>query len=258
MCRAVLPLGAVLTYQPCGALFWGCIIEWTKIKVKHFLFSSLSDAQLGQLAKILCLVATLEKIPTGKELRKICTQKRQEKLENHFKTEGKSLVFVMQKVLEDVNIVVHKRKVSRETSERYRNKQGKSDTSLDTTEKRREDKRREDKRIIYTTVENFFEHFKTTTKQPKLKLTKDKIALVKTRLNDGYTIDDLKKATGNFIKDTWDDRKKYMDLVYCIGKQKGKGDNLEKWLNYENDKKEDKPRLMETIKREGVNYEDNS
>lgn len=84
---------------------------------------------------------------------------------------------------------------------------------------------------IKGSVTDFFEYFKATTNQPKIKLTPDNTELIKKRLQEGYSMEDLKQAVDNFSKDKWEDRGKFMGLVYCIGKQRGKGDNLEKWLN---------------------------
>lgn len=69
----------------------------------------------------------------------------------------------------------------------------------------------------------------------KFKLTEDREDLIKKKLKKGYTIEELKKATDNFIQDPWDNRENYLDLIYCIGKQKGKPDNLERWLNWQPD-----------------------
>lgn len=64
----------------------------------------------------------------------------------------------------------------------------------------------------------------------KLTLTEDRKNLIKSRLKD-HPIEDLKKAVDNFVADDWEDRHKYCDIIYVIGKQRGKPDNLEKWLN---------------------------
>ena len=65
----------------------------------------------------------------------------------------------------------------------------------------------------------------------KLTLTEDRKNIIKKRLSDGYSFEQLKKAVDNFIQDDWPDRYKHIDIIYCIGKQRGKPDNLEKWLN---------------------------
>lgn len=80
-------------------------------------------------------------------------------------------------------------------------------------------------------VDDFFAYYLLKTKT-KFRLTPDKKALILSRLQTGYTIDQLKLAVDNFIKDPWEDRKKHLDLIYCIGKQRGKPDSLEKWLNF--------------------------
>ena len=78
--------------------------------------------------------------------------------------------------------------------------------------------------------EIFFNYYLLKTKKA-FKLTPDKIELIKKRLADGFTVDQLKQAVDNFVADDWEGRPAHLDLIYCIGKQKGKPDNLEKWLN---------------------------
>jgi len=78
----------------------------------------------------------------------------------------------------------------------------------------------------------FWEYFILKTKK-NFKLTRDKQELIEKRLREGYTLEQLKQAVDNFVQDTWESRAEHLDLIYCIGKQKGKPDNLEKWLNKE-------------------------
>jgi len=74
----------------------------------------------------------------------------------------------------------------------------------------------------------FFDYFLLKTKK-KFKLTPARAALIDKRLKT-HSIDQLKQAVDAFILDTWEDRHKYMDLVYCIGTIRGV-DKLEGWLN---------------------------
>lgn len=76
----------------------------------------------------------------------------------------------------------------------------------------------------------FFDYFCLKTKKA-FKLTDANKQLIAKKLKEGYTIDDLKKATDNFVRDDWPERVNRLDLIYCIGKQRGKPDNLEKWMN---------------------------
>ena len=78
-------------------------------------------------------------------------------------------------------------------------------------------------------VSDFFTYFLLKTKKA-FRLTDDCKHLIEGRLKD-YTIDQLKKAVDNFVADPWEGRKDRLDLIYCIGKQRGKPDHLEKWLN---------------------------
>ncbi len=79
-------------------------------------------------------------------------------------------------------------------------------------------------------INEFFSYFLLKTKKA-YKLTSDKRDLIGKRLKDGFTVDQLKVAVDNFVADTWEGRKDRLDLIYCIGKQNKKPDNLEKWIN---------------------------
>jgi len=81
---------------------------------------------------------------------------------------------------------------------------------------------------------------KKTFNKSLIKLTTDRKNLIKKKLKD-YSLDQLKKAVDNFILDPWGERINRLDLIYCIGKQQGKADNLEKWLSWKSgtEKKED-------------------
>ena len=87
-----------------------------------------------------------------------------------------------------------------------------------------------------TDIEDFFSYYKEKIKK-NVRLTDEKIRLIKAKLSEGYSIEQLKQAVDNFIQDDWVGRKDNLDLIYCIGKQKDKADNLEKWINYVPSKK---------------------
>jgi len=78
-------------------------------------------------------------------------------------------------------------------------------------------------------VTDFFNYFSLKTKT-KLKLDSTRSAIIRKRLTD-HSLEELKRAVDNFILDEWVDRKKFIDIVYCIG-IRNKIDNLERWLNY--------------------------
>lgn len=82
-------------------------------------------------------------------------------------------------------------------------------------------------------VVDFFNYFCEKT-QKKFALTSGRKKIIELRLQT-YPLDQLKKAVDNFILDDWPDRHKFIDIVYCIG-VRNKIDNLEKWLNYTNNK----------------------
>ena len=79
-------------------------------------------------------------------------------------------------------------------------------------------------------VTEIFGYFLLKTKQ-KLQLTSERKLIIERRYRDGQTIERLKTAVDNFIQDDWEERPKFMDLVYCIG-IRNKIDNLDKWLNW--------------------------
>ena len=78
---------------------------------------------------------------------------------------------------------------------------------------------------------SFLSYYNEKTKK-HFRPTKSNLDLINSRLKDGFTVEQLKMAVDNFVKDDWVDRHKYMDLIYCIGKQRGKPDNLERWINW--------------------------
>jgi len=80
-------------------------------------------------------------------------------------------------------------------------------------------------------TEEIFDYFRIQTNQPRIILHNSRRDLIRKRLNDGFTVDQMKNAITNFSQDTWEGRKDHMDIIYCLGQQKGKADNLEKWLN---------------------------
>jgi len=79
-------------------------------------------------------------------------------------------------------------------------------------------------------VNEFFNYFLLKTKKA-FKFTQEKGELIEKRFGEGFTLEQLKQAVDNFVQDPWRGRAEHLDLIYCIGKQRGKPDNLEKWLN---------------------------
>jgi uncharacterized phage protein (TIGR02220 family) len=112
------------------------------------------------------------------------------------------------------------------TRESLRTPQGLPECSVDKEEDKDKDKE-EDKE----SANAFFSYYLLKTKKA-FRLTKDKETLIRSRLREGFTLDQMKAAVDNFVNDPWEGRKDHLDLIYCIGKQKGKPDNLEKWINF--------------------------
>lgn len=82
-----------------------------------------------------------------------------------------------------------------------------------------------------TNIRVFFDYFCLKTKK-QYKLTPERKDIIKKRLVEGYTLDQLKLAVDNFVRDPWPDRINNLDLLYCLGKQRGKPDSLEKWIYF--------------------------
>ena len=75
----------------------------------------------------------------------------------------------------------------------------------------------------------FLSYFNLKTGK-NLRMSAPRQAIIAARLKD-HKLEELKLAVDNFSKDDWPDRKRYLDVVYCIG-VRNKIDNLERWLNY--------------------------
>lgn len=115
-------------------------MDWTKIKTKHFLFTDYNSKIKGDLVTLLCLTAHLERMPTNKEMVKATHYKALMTLQQTLNEGSTGLQSILNKVLEDVLKIEHKRVISRSTSKQYRNIKNMSDVSCDTTDKIREDK----------------------------------------------------------------------------------------------------------------------
>ncbi len=51
---------------------------------------------------------------------------------------------------------------------------------------------------------------------PPLQLTKARRSKISARLQEGFTVADLKDAAAGFYADTWEDRDKHLDPVHCF------------------------------------------
>ena len=89
---------------------------------------------------------------------------------------------------------------------------------------------KEEERINKTDVDEVFAYFLLKT-QKTYSLTNDRRSIIEGRLKEGRTVEEMKRAIDNFARDDWEGREKYIDIIYCLGKQRGKPDNLDKWLN---------------------------
>lgn len=102
--------------------------------------------------------------------------------------------------------------------------------TVDEKERVLDKSRIEKSRVDSVSVTDFFSYFCLKTKKD-FKLTSDCSDLITKRLDQGYTLEQLKTAVDNFVQDPWEGRAEHLELIYCIGKQKNKPDALEKWLN---------------------------
>ena len=174
-------------------------MEWTKIKPQHWIASPLSMSSRGCLVTLLCLTAMLERIPIEGEMLKVCNLNVLETLRKSLRNQEEILSEILEKVLQDLDKLNHKKAVSRETSKRYdEQKKGQkklSDTSSDTTEKRREEKRREDiKKVTESDFEEIWKKYKN--KDGKKDALKHFIATVKTTKD----LENINKAIDNYNK----------------------------------------------------------
>jgi hypothetical protein len=64
----------------------------------------------------------------------------------------------------------------------------------------------------------------------KFAFTDDRRRLVEQALGR-YTPEEVRYAIDRFVEDDWPERQRYLDPVYCFGKQRGKADNLDRWVN---------------------------
>lgn len=77
-------------------------------------------------------------------------------------------------------------------------------------------------------VGEVFQYF-CFTLRTKILLSPARARIIELRLKEGRTVADMKTAILNFSKDPWEDRHKYIDIVYCLGHLR-KIDQLDKWL----------------------------
>lgn len=126
-------------------------MEWIKVTVRHaeYDFVGAPDNVFRAWVMSMILTAAIEKIPDEKRLENKLGKDNYMALKNHLKENGILLVNILKKVLEDVEVVKHKRKHSRKYMEEYRcNAQRGGQQAVMLNAKIREDKRREDKTTL--------------------------------------------------------------------------------------------------------------
>lgn len=90
----------------------------------------------------------------------------------------------------------------------------------------------EDKEEEHLIADELFYYYQEKLQKPLIKFSVERKALIKKRLKDGYSKVDIKKAIDNFVLNGWGVENGYWDLVYVIGQQRGKRDNLDYFLHY--------------------------
>jgi hypothetical protein len=145
-------------------------MEWTKIKVQHFLFTDFELSHHGTLVRLLCLTAHLERMPTEKEMVKVTHYKSLTSLQQKLNEHSIDLQQVLNKVLEDAQSVQRKRDLNRSRQTSYRENHEKDNALHNATEDIRGDK------SIY----------RETSKKPKqTKTTKPTLEEVTSFINEG-------------------------------------------------------------------------
>ena len=122
------------------------MLDWVRIKQEH-ITAEFTDAQVGSLVRFQLLVARLNRHPTDKELYRETSRKTVSKLKEVLSMFGTDLEIIAIKVLEDVEKIQRRKKVSQESSSNLRLKSSDGDGHVTALDKRREEKRREDKNI---------------------------------------------------------------------------------------------------------------
>jgi len=209
-------------------------MDWIKVKVKHaeYDFLDAPDNVFRAWIMMMSFVAGSERTPTESQLKIRLGEKNYDDLKCHALHNGYDLRYIMEKVMEDVFSANSLRRMGKERQKKYREIHGSNSLhnashNADITPR---DKIRGDKIRNNTVVGEFFDYFLLKTKRA-FTLTSGRASIIEARLKT-HSIEQLKKAVDNFVLDTWEDRHKFTDIVYCIG-IRNKIDNLEKWLNWQ-------------------------
>ena len=212
-------------------------MQWTKISVKYaeHLLLDASDSVFRSYIRLLLLVTSMELAPNLKQVCSHLGKRKTETLIAYLSEKGITLDMIIAKVMEDVDSVVRKREDGKLRQKKHRSNVL-HNAPVTTVDKIREDKYINNQKkdlsinILNKDISIWWEHFLLKTKR-KFKFTADKKALIKKRLLEGRTMDEFKIVVDNFVNDKWSGRSDNMNLIYCIGKQRDKPDNFEKWLN---------------------------
>lgn len=90
------------------------------------------------------------------------------------------------------------------------------------------DTKKNDNKVSNELILYIFNYFCIKNKKNIL-LNGARSAIIAQRIREGRTADEMKRAIDAFSKDTWVDRYKYCDIVYCLG-VRNKVDQLDRWL----------------------------
>jgi len=208
-------------------------MDWIKVKVKHaeYDFAHAPAEVFKSWIMMMIFVAATERHPTQAQLEIRLGKDNYSALVEHMSENGADIDTVIGKVLEDVKHIQSRREDGKLAMRKIRGEHHVNANMLP-GETIRDDKIRED---TSNDLREFFDYFTLKTKK-NLTLTGPRAEIIKSRLKT-HSIDQLKRAVDAFVLDTWPDRHKFMDVVYCIG-IRNKVDNLDRWLNIPVKKKE--------------------
>ena len=206
-------------------------MEYFKVKAKHVFHDGFNKVTLWTWIRLMALVSEIEVMPTERQMRSVVTKRELELLSSHFESEGKDTSRVLQKVLEDVESLKIEREKWKIKKRQVRVKLENVPLDISGESQAKVNINKVNTIPPPQIIGDILEFFnKTCNKNYTLNTERKKI--ISKKLSEGVSPDDLKKAILNFSQDDWPDRNKYCDIIYAIGKQTGKPDNFEKWINY--------------------------
>lgn len=97
-------------------------MEWIRIKPQHILNTQLTKTEKCALIEMQLLTASLERLPTERELLQLTTKKTLTSIENYLKLNQICIEFILKKVMEDVKKYQQKKEKDKEKMALWREK----------------------------------------------------------------------------------------------------------------------------------------